>query len=386
MARRFFYGMLTAMHPHRSRFKILLLSAGSHLGQNLLDVLESRRHLVEVTGLNSEAENSQLFRCDQAYLMPQLNQREAFGDRLLALLEQHQPDLILPGRDDDVVFLAEFRQAHPAFAPMIPCGPAAVAHIARDKFATWQWAQAQQLPFAESFVCSGSEQLDALHAFVERVGFPLIAKPRKGFGSLGVYVATHWPQVEKLSGIQDLVFQEYLDPPELQAASQRYQSALPLFFEIPEDSHYTAQTLITPSGQLSEVFCSLSRMVRGRDEWYRRIRHAELEDLLKRYAAAFYQAGWVGPLNLQCKPDRQGQWKAYEVNLRFSGGTSCRLKLGYDEVGRLIRTFYPATDFPDHSLAEPVAGQIQRVLQDRLIPDRDLAQLQTAHCWSQTAL
>ena len=49
------------------KFKILIISVGSLLGQNILDALEGRRDKVEIIGINTIAENPRVFRCDRLY-------------------------------------------------------------------------------------------------------------------------------------------------------------------------------------------------------------------------------------------------------------------------------------------------------------------------------
>jgi len=100
--------------------KLLITSVGSLLGQNVLDGIESRRNLVNVVGMNSIADNPRNFRCDTVYLVNNTNQPE-FLDEFLEIVEIEKPDLILPGRDEDCVFLADFKSKHPKeFSNKIP--------------------------------------------------------------------------------------------------------------------------------------------------------------------------------------------------------------------------------------------------------------------------
>jgi hypothetical protein len=46
------------------RLKILVLSVGSLLGQNILDALEGRREQVDVIGGDTGTTNARLFRCE----------------------------------------------------------------------------------------------------------------------------------------------------------------------------------------------------------------------------------------------------------------------------------------------------------------------------------
>lgn len=364
------------------KFKLLILSVGSLLGQNILDVLARRRERVTVIGTNSQVENPRNFRCDRLYRLPEMRQQEVFGQEFQALLEREQPKLILPGRDDDVVFLADFKANNPSWSNALPCGKVEIARIIRDKFLTYTWATEHHLPFAHSFVYTSSQDRSALNQFIQEAGYPLIAKPRDGFGSRGVYIIPNEKVLQPLLELNNLLFQEYLMPPDdLSEHLKRYTIAPPLFFQIPEQHQYAAQTLISPDGHLHKKYTSVSTMVLGRCERLERIEEPDMQTLLEDYAKVLYQAGWLGPLNIQCKRDRQGQWKVHEINLRMSGGTSARLLTGYDELGHLLNTFYPEFNFPDLSGATP-KGVVVRSLTDTFIATQDMQQFAQQGFWS----
>lgn len=353
-------------------FKILILSVGSLLGQCVLDVLEGRRQEIKVIGLNSQAQNPCNFRCDRTYLVPLSARRQAFKDRFLEILALESPNLILPGRDEDVLFLAEFREIYPTHAGSIPCGTPAAARIVNDKYFTWLWAQSQGLPFAESFLLTSGSR-PQLQDFLNICGYPLIAKPREGFGSQRVCFVRCREGVDQLAQNGDVFLQEYLGKgKELQADLARYNRQcghnVPLFFQIPETTQYAAQTLIEPDGIQGAAFCSINTMIMGRVEVFRQQELPELSGLLSQYARALAAIGWRGCVNLQAKPDAAGVWKGFELNLRMTGGTSSRLRYGFDELGLLLQAFYPEFSFPIVTGA-PIAGTVIRRLHDTFIPD-----------------
>lgn len=365
------------------RCKILQLSVGSMLGQNVLDVLESRRDRVTLVGASTEVENPRIFRCDRVYRVPVLADGAAFRRRFREILQAERPDLILPGRDDDVVFLAEFREQEPQWAGAIPCGRSAIARIVRDKFATWRWASEHRLPFARSFVYQGPADDKALDDFVAAVGYPMIAKPREGFGSQGVFIVPDEGVLASLLRIEGLLVQEYLMPrADLGDRLRAYRLAPPLFFQIPEDHQYAAQMLIGPDGTLGEKYTSVSRMVLGRCERLERVREPAMEALLEVYGRALYVQGWQGFVNVQCKPDAAGVWKAHEINLRMSGGTSARLLTGHDEIGRMMKAFYPQFGFPDLGRRPPPEGVVVRTLTDNFVSAEDMRCFAADQSWS----
>lgn len=371
------------------KFKLLIFSVGSLLGECVLDVLEGRRAEIDVLGLNSVAANPCLFRTDRVYLMPELAQEQAFTDRLLGILSREQPDLILPGRDEDVLFLAEFRQRYPVYAAAIPCGLPEAVHIVYDKYLCWEWAQAQGLPFARSFLLTSASQ-SQLPDFLAKAPFPLIAKPRTGFGSQGVCYVLHAQGLAQLAGTGPVLLQEYLgSAQELLAAeaqfARQFCGNLPLFYQTPETRQFAAQTLIGPDGSHGPVFCSQSTLVMGRTEAFRQRVIPELTDLMLAYVQALKAIGWCGSVNLQARPDAAGVWKAFELNLRMTGGTSSRLHLGFDEFGQLMQAFYPDWTFPLVTQAKG-SGAVLRRLTDHFVDDALISQLEATGCWDRVPL
>ena len=88
--------------------RILLISGGSLVGQKVLDALAGRRSGVELVATNSVPTGISLFDFDAVYLtLETVGAPAAFERRFSEILALERPDLVIPCRDDDVVFLAE---------------------------------------------------------------------------------------------------------------------------------------------------------------------------------------------------------------------------------------------------------------------------------------
>lgn len=62
---------------------------------------------------------------------------------------------------------------------------------------------------------------------------------------------------------------------------------------------------------------------------------------------------------MQAKRDGSG-WKVIELNGRFSGGTSCRLHLGFDEVALLVNEWLGHATVP-YSRVQPVSHVVRQL-------------------------
>ena len=52
-------------------------------------------------------------------------------------------------------------------------------------------------------------------------------------------------------------------------------------------------------------------------------------------------------MSIQLRQDRNGAWKALEINLRATGGTLARFLRGMDELYFIIKAFVPGASFPE---------------------------------------
>nr|NQU92565.1 hypothetical protein [Bacteroidota bacterium] len=244
--------------------KILITSVGSLVGQNILDALKSRRENISIIGINSIAESQRIFRCDKVYLVPPTEQSQTFEPAFDAIFQSEQPDLVLAGRDIDVIFLANYKKAHPEIGNRIPGGDTWIAQMMYDKVETFRFAEKNNLSFALTFLYRDSNDLQSLDGFIERQGFPLIVKPRKGCGSLDVFFVNDYDQVNTLiSEGGEVLFQEYLCHDKLfEQYNENYRKAIPLFFQIPDTNDFAAQFVISPHGNLLDFITTQHSLIR----------------------------------------------------------------------------------------------------------------------------
>jgi carbamoyl-phosphate synthase large subunit len=321
-----------------SKSRLLLVSGGSLIGQNILDALWSRRDLVELVAINSVAHGSSLFEFDRVYLAPPtLAQPDLFESRLCEILEEERPDLVIPCRDDDVVFLADLKARQPDTGARFLCGNLETAQIANDKWLSSQFSVANGLPFAPTLLTPAH---DGLEAFVQEHGFPLLAKPRNGFGAHGIRLITNPDQLRHAAAREGYVIQTYLNDATVLHRYLREAEDLgtPLFHSF-EGLKHSIQILIAPDGSLAGNFCSCNVNRFGTSMRLERYRGTDAMELGEACGAAFSRAGWRGPMNIQCQQVPDGRLVIYEFNSRISGATAARYRMGHDELGSVIKHF-----------------------------------------------
>jgi hypothetical protein len=297
---------------------ILFLSGASLVGQNILSTLAGRRAGLHLAAINSVANEPALFDFDEAFLAGNLkDDPDAFGQRFDQIVEGLQPRLVIPCRDDDVAWLAARAQARPNPALPFLCGAPGPALAMLDKAASATLSTRHGLPYAATL----ATDTDAarLIDFAARHGYPLIAKPRQGFASRGVFLVQNDIQLARLAGRPDTILQRYLgDRAEVQAYLDGIaRDGIPLFHSFEADKH-SIQAFIAPDGSLKGLLATRHAMRQGRSERVARNDDPTLLQLGQRCAQAFAAEGWRGPLNIQCQRTPEGDYAIYEYNGRYT--------------------------------------------------------------------
>ncbi len=300
-----------------------------------------------------------------------------FGE--IAALER--PDLILAGRDHDLPFLGELRDDQPALARSIASGPRWMAEIIQDKWESHLFCLRWRLPFADTWLTGDG---GGAREFAEKHGYPLIAKPRYGYGTLGVRILFDESQLARTAAQPDFVIQPFLAPPPgLRGKFFDPADGWPLFHALVDDGQYAGQAIIGPTGELHpEVWCHRCTMIAGKAEASVPHPDAAFQEITRRFARAASADGWRGPFNLQCRRLADGSYVGFEMSGRITGTTSSRRLFGFDEVGLLARLF-AGYELP--LALPPVArtgpGMVAKYLSDYYVPDAWVRELQTARVW-----
>lgn len=370
--------MMDSDSASQKPMKILILSVGSVPGQNALDALEGRRNQVELLGTNSDPYSPNNYRCDKVFLVPLSSDEPAFSQKVLSIIGTECPDLILAGRDKDVFVMASWWEQHPRLRGSLTCGGSEPERILRDKFLSFRFASDNGLRFADSAIAQPD-----LERLAERHGFPLIAKPREGFGSFDVFLVHSAEQMRAIEALGGFVFQEYLAPAkELEMLRAKLALGTPLGFSIPEEGQYACQTIISPHGELSDICCTLNRMNFGVPYRTERVYEPELIRLARDFALAIAQLGWAGPFNLQCKRLSTGEFVAFEMNGRMTATTSARLRLGFDEVGSMARMFIGDGRLSDLTHFQPPRQWVTKSRMDGCLREEDVEKLLRIGSWT----
>ena len=314
--------------------KIIITSVGSLVGQNILDSLTNRRENLVLIGTNSLAEVANNFRCDKSYLISESSNTERYIEELIKIIKVENPDLVIPGRDEEVVILARLTQVLPEYKNKLLTGTEYFARCMDNKIKSYQFALKFNLPFAPTVQSGTKNSKKEVEILISKFGFPLIAKPSKGNGSRGIWIVLNKSQLNKVILATDFAIQPFFGQTEDITLDTSF--GVPLFWEVPESRLFAAQVIIDKNQEINSIFSFISKMVYGKCERMDRYENPEMKKIVVAFAEAAISSGWRGPFNVQLKQDSKHGFQVIEMNGRFSGGTSGRFHFGFDEVGIVI--------------------------------------------------
>jgi carbamoyl-phosphate synthase large subunit len=207
----------------------------------------------------------------------------------------------LPGIDSEIVLLSRQRDRFANPGTHIALAPADLIEAADDKLATAAFVTAHGLSAPST--CDANDP--------QPLGFPVVAKPRRGQGSRGVAILD---DARALAGFLDerragYCLQRYIDGPEI-----------------------TVGFLYDWNGTLRDAIAMERSLESGRTVRATVTRSPEILRFIERFGA---RIGGAGAVNVQLRIDRDAGPQIFEINARLSGSTAMRVAVGFNDPLRI---------------------------------------------------
>ena len=299
------------------KLTILLLGVGGNVSQGILKAIRGYDFAKEnveihVIGACISPESVGLYMCDQACISPYAND-PGFLDWVITLCNKQKVDLILTGVEENIIALQRgIRELKARTKAIFVASPLEMLEIGQNKYLTCEWLKDNGCQYPQ--YCRLDDQ-DAVKELVQKVGFPMIAKPCHGKGSGGVHFLTDIDALKALGTSEDYVLQECVGT----AADE-----------------YTVGCYCDKNGQLVESIVMHRRLGHGSTMAAEVVEDAEIRKEAEKICKAFHPGG---PLNIQMRKDKDGRAVCFELNVRFSGTTPIRAHFGYQDVAALIKEY-----------------------------------------------
>jgi carbamoyl-phosphate synthase large subunit len=283
---------------------VLVLGVGGNVSQGILKALALSKLPCRVVGACISPSSLGLYAVDRGYISPPAND-PSFLDWLLDLCREEGVQAILSGVEPVLSVLSqhadEIREKTGAIS--VVSRPYLLS-IANDKLATSQWLENQGLNFPRY---AFSSDVSALERLVETCGYPLIAKLRSGRGSHGLMTIHNKSDLEYICAQPNFIVQEYLGTP---------------------DSEYTVGCFCDKNGRLRGCIAMRRELLQGTTYKAEVGDFPEVRAEASRIAEALKP---MGPCNIQLRVSN-GKPTCFEINMRFSGTTPMRARLGFNDV------------------------------------------------------
>lgn len=316
------------MEKDNSVVNVLLTSSGSGVGEAIYKSLATSSMNTVIVATDISSFNSGAFRCDKAYTIVS-PQDQRYTQQIIDICVRQQIDVVLSGSDTELEKLAELK-AEKTLDSVIVVGTPEAVRICRDKRQTCDFYRTRNLPFVDTVLFDGIGKIIRDH------GFPILAKPTGGSGSVGVKVLMDQKELDDLENKDDYIFQEYLlseNWPVSKAGLTR-EDVMKSGTLVQKDE-ISIQVLLGQNRDILGTFMSRNVLKFGMPTKIYPFVSDEYEDVARRMALCLADIGMIGPVNLQCKITDRGP-VFFEINPRFTGITSVRATLGFKEVEAVL--------------------------------------------------
>jgi carbamoyl-phosphate synthase large subunit len=297
---------------------ILVTAVGGIIGEGIVKSLrfanmdEGSPVKYRIIGVDMNDKAAGLYRCDSGILVPSASSID-YVESIMRIVDDNDISAIYVGSD---IELAKLARAKPDIESnskvVVVSNPLEVIETARDKWKTFQFLDKNNLPRAMSCLPEDKEKL------VKKFGFPLVVKPREGYGSLHFYVVHSSDEMRyALDSIQKHgwrpIIQEYLND---------------------TNQEFTSGVTIDKSGGYVMSSISLRKFPKS-GQTYKAL--VDSFDLIRKSAEVVaLKLGARSAINIQAKFDGN-EVKVFEINPRFSATVPIRAVAGVNEPDIVYR-------------------------------------------------
>lgn len=303
-----------------SKIRVLILGVGGNVSQGIIKALRNSNLDIELIGGCISPRSIGLYMCDRAYLSPYANE-DRFVDWLIDICNQEAIDIVLTGVEENICAIQQqIEKFNKNTRAIFAASDYDKLMIGQDKYLTCEWLKVNDCNFPRYCKAEDAEEVEKL---VQEVGFPLIAKPRNGKSSNGLYKIENQSQLDRILDYENYIIEECIGN---------------------EDQEYTVGCYCDRFGELQDIIIMHRELVDGSTAWAEVVENEMIYEEAVKICKAF---GPRGPLNIQMRLDETGVPVCFELNVRFSGTTPMRTHFGYKDVEAMIREYVLKEDIDE---------------------------------------
>ena len=311
-----------------ARLRVLVTGVGGRsVGHQILHALQLLGDKYEILVADADPYSFGLYQVPRRFVVPAASE-PGYLDALCRLLTREAVQVVIPGTEAELKAMAARREDIDKTGCFLLANPPPVVELCANKHRLGIWLKTNGFSTPDTAAAGDWRDL------VVRKGFPLVAKPAaNSSGSQNVAILGDESEVLRYldtCGSEGTIFQEYVDA---------------------ADDEYTVGVCVDRGSRVIDSIV-LRRKLTGLSLGARRVLDGRVCTLSTGYSQGYIvrqplvqsecerlvkAIGICGPANLQCRLYR-GQVMVFEVHPRFSGTTSLRADVGFNEPDMLIRT------------------------------------------------
>lgn len=290
---------------------VLVLAVGGNVSQGILKAIAQTRHRYRIIGADVSPLQMGLFTVDRALVSPWASSTD-FVPWLIDTCRSEGVNAILSGCEPVLMALAAQRELiESKSGAFCLVSDLPLMEIGDDKLKTCDWLSANGLPHPPY---ARAEDREAAERLVKSTGYPLVAKPRHGGGSRGLFLVENEDDLTYAGRKPNYVLQAHVGT---------------------DEDEYTVGCFVDRKGALAPSCCIRRELLSGTT--YRAVlgEFSEVREVAERIVTALQP---MGPCNVQLRMTPQGP-VCFEINPRFSGSAPIRAHFGYNEPVAALEHF-----------------------------------------------
>lgn len=287
--------------------RVMVTGVGSNVGEGIIAGVLAHDPNNWILGTDIAKVCAGYFMCDKGVQVPYAND-PSFISKIIKLIKANRIKYVLIGVDAELLVYARHRrEIESATNCKILINDYDFIKKCSDKYLTsLLFKNLDLINYPLTLV-----NVD-IKTIISLIGFPVVAKPRIGHGSQGVIVIH--------------------SESELSSVIKRKATTNYCFQELIEGDEYTCGLLFDKDHRLSDSIIMKRELKNGTTIKATVVENPEIQNVINDFGSKIKA---FGSINLQLRLSSNGP-AIFEINPRFSGTTSFRIKAGYNEVGRLL--------------------------------------------------
>lgn len=339
-------------------------TGGGGVGRQILKALKLAKYPYRIIAADALPVSLGFYDSDSHYQIPPASEKN-YLKKVLEICEKENIKVLIPGSEPELKKISENRKVFKQNNIIPFINDTRIIKLCMDKWETYKFLKENNLGTPISYLIEKQDQLTQVK------NFPVVIKPARGSGgSINAFIAQN---KEELYFFATFILKQNLVP-----IVQEYVGTT--------DEEYTVGVLTTFKGKLigsiavkRQILSGLSNKVKIKNRYKNKIKENILAlssgvsqgyiddypDVRKHAEKVALKIGSRGPINIQCRKTTKGIL-VFEINPRFSGTTSIRALVGYNEPDLLIRH-----ELLGQAIKQPIKfrkGLVMRGLIEKYIP------------------